>query len=377
MFLRTSSTTLHKPLVERIRIGGPITFADYMETCLYHPELGYYSGPSERQRTDYYTSVDMSPIFGRLIARQLHEMWLILGCPGNFCVAECGAGSGALAVQILDFSLSALPSFYESIDYKAIEISEKSREVAAIALAGHVSAGHASIQSAMPQTIAQGCVLTNEFLDALPVHRVVMEDSNLQEIYVDAAEDELVERKMPISSPRVNEYFRQQQVVLREGQHAEAALSASDWIGDVGRRLGRGFVLTIDYGREARELYDRHHMSGTVLAYWQHRASEEFYRAPGEQDLTSHVNFTALDLWGRKSGLVRTGLTSQTNFLLSLARQSGFGDLKRDGASESDELRSRLQFKSLIFPEGMGETFQVMVQHKGIATPELAGLKPL
>jgi SAM-dependent MidA family methyltransferase len=195
------------------------------------------------------------------------------------------------------------------------------------------------------------------------------------EIYVDAAEDTLIERKLPISSPEVRGYFRQQQ--LQEGQHAEAALCACAWIEDIGRMLSHGFVLTIDYGREARELYDEQHMSGTMLAYWQHNASEEFYRAAGEQDLTAHVNFTALDLWGAKSGLTRTGLTSQTNFLLSLAREFNFADLKVEGAGEASQVRSRLQFKSLIFPEGMGETFQVMVQHKGIAQPVLTGLKPL
>jgi SAM-dependent MidA family methyltransferase len=152
---------------------------------------------------------------------------------------------------------------------------------------------------------------------------------------------------------------------------------ACEWIETIGGILGRGFVLTIDYGREARELYDEHHMSGTMLAYWQHRASEDFYRAPGEQDLTAHANFTALDSWGAKSGLVRTGLTSQTNFLLSLAREFHFADLKVEGAGEAGQVRSRLQFKSLIFPEGMGETCQVMVQHKGIAQQVLTGLKPL
>jgi SAM-dependent MidA family methyltransferase len=175
----------------------------------------------------------------------------------------------------------------------------------------------------------------------------------------------------------VREYFRQQQVELGEGQQAEAALCGCAWIEDIGRRLSHGFVLTIDYGREARELYDEHHMSGTMLAYWQHRASEEFYRLPGEQDLTAHVNFTALDLWGRKSGFLRTGLTSQTNFLLSLVREFSFADLKAEGAGEAGQIRARFQFKSLIFPEGMGETFQVMVQHKGIAQPVLTGLKPL
>jgi SAM-dependent MidA family methyltransferase len=316
-------------------------------------------------------------MFGRLIARQLNEMWLILGRPNRFTVAEFGSGAGILALQILDFSRDELPGFYETIDYRAIEVSAKRQDVAKSVLAGHISAGHASILSEMAEAIADGCVLTNEFLDALPVHRVVMEDGNLWEIYVDAVEDALIERKLQVSSPEVREYFRQQQVELGEGQQAEAALCGCAWIEDIGRRLSHGFVLTIDYGREARELYDEHHMSGTMLAYWQHRASEEFYRLPGEQDLTAHVNFTALDLWGRKSGFLRTGLTSQTNFLLSLVREFSFADLKAEGAGEAGQIRARFQFKSLIFPEGMGETFQVMVQHKGIAQPVLTGLKPL
>jgi SAM-dependent MidA family methyltransferase len=377
MLLRTSSTPLHRLLLERIRNGGPITFAEYMESCLYHPEFGYYSRSSDRRPADYYTSVDMSPMFGRLIARQLNEMWLILGRPNRFTVAEFGSGAGILALQILDFSRDELPGFYETIDYRAIEVSAKRQDVAKSVLAGHISAGHASILSEMAEAIADGCVLTNEFLDALPVHRVVMEDGNLWEIYVDAVEDALIERKLQVSSPEVREYFRQQQVELGEGQQAEAALCGCAWIEDIGRRLSHGFVLTIDYGREARELYDEHHMSGTMLAYWQHRASEEFYRLPGEQDLTAHVNFTALDLWGRKSGFLRTGLTSQTNFLLSLVREFSFADLKAEGAGEAGQIRARFQFKSLIFPEGMGETFQVMVQHKGIAQPVLTGLKPL
>jgi SAM-dependent MidA family methyltransferase len=377
MFLRTDSTALHRLLVERIHHTGPITFADYMETCLYDPEFGYYSGRTERRRADYYTSVDMSPIFGRLIARQLNEMWVILGRPNRFTMGEFGSGTGTLALQILDFSRDQLPEFYEAIDYRAIEVSAKRQEVANSALAAHISAGHATILSEMAEAIAKGCVLTNEFLDALSVHRVVMEDGDLREIYVDAAEETLVERKLPVSSPEVREYFRQQHVELEGGQHAEAGLRACAWIEDIGRKLDRGFVLTIDYGRDARELYDEHHMGGTMLAYWQHRASEDFYRAPGEQDLTAHVNFTALDLWGAKSGFVRTGLTSQTNFLLSLAREFDFAGLKVQGAGEAGQVRSRLQFKSLIFPEGMGETFQVMVQHKGIAQPVLTGLKPL
>jgi SAM-dependent MidA family methyltransferase len=377
MFLRTASTALHKLLIENIHAGGPITFADYMETCLYHPEFGYYSGSLERRRADYYTSVDMSPIFGRLIARQLYEMWMLLASPSRFTIVELGAGTGSLARQILDFSRDKLPIFYAAIEYRVIEISVKRLDVAGGVLADHILAGHVFVLKETSEVIPQGCILSNEFLDALPVHRVVMHEGKFEEIYVDAIGDALIERRMPVSSPELEEYFRRQQVELREGQHAEAAVRACEWIETIGGILGRGFVLTIDYGREARELYDEHHMSGTMLAYWQHRASEDFYRAPGEQDLTAHANFTALDSWGAKSGLVRTGLTSQTNFLLSLAREFHFADLKVEGAGEAGQVRSRLQFKSLIFPEGMGETFQVMVQHKGIAQPVLTGLKPL
>ena len=133
----------------------------------------------------------------------------------------------------------------------------------------------------------------------------------------------------------------------------------------------------MDYGREARELYNERHMRGTLLAYHQHRAGEDFYRAPGEQDLTAHVNFTALDLWGRRAGLERAGLVSLAQFLLALGRGNEFADLYEEGQSEVERLRARLLLKNLIHPEGMGETFQVFIQYKGVETPLLTGLEPL
>jgi SAM-dependent MidA family methyltransferase len=136
-------------------------------------------------------------------------------------------------------------------------------------------------------------------------------------------------------------------------------------------------VLTIDYGHEAEELYDQRHMRGTLLAYEKHRASENFFRAPGQQDLTAHVNFTALDRHGIRAGLQRTGVTSQSNFLLSLARHSDFADLQSPNMTDSQQTRARLLFKTLIYPEGMGKTFQVLIQHKGVEQPRLSGLEPL
>ncbi len=171
------------------------------------------------------------------------------------------------------------------------------------------------------QHVPCGCIFSNELLDALPVHRVVMRAEGLREIFVDSNGERLIERELPPPSPEIAEFFERQNIALRAGQQADAGLAACRWIEDAGRRLGRGFVLTVDYGHEARELYDERHSNGTVLAYSQHRTSEDFYRAPGEQDLTAHVNFTALDIWGQRAGLKLAGLTSQTNFLLGIARQ--------------------------------------------------------
>jgi SAM-dependent MidA family methyltransferase len=219
--------------------------------------------------------------------------------------------------------------------------------------------------------------LSNELLDAMPVHRVKRENGDLREIYVAVGNDGFCEQAGPLSSSKLAQYFEEEGVVLREEQYAEVCLEAGAWIEDAGRKLKRGFVLTIDYGHEARELYDERHMRGTLLAYERHRASEDYFRAPGQQDLTAHVNFTAVDLGGQRAGLVRTGFSSQTNFLLALARSSNFEDLQSDSMDQNQQARARLLFKTLIHPEGMGETFQVLIQHKGIDAPRLAGFDPL
>jgi SAM-dependent MidA family methyltransferase len=151
-------------------------------------------------------------------------------------------------------------------------------------------------------------------------------------------------------------------------------LEACDWITEVGRRLGRGYVLTVDYGHPAADLFDDHHMRGTLLAYRNHRASEEYYATPGEQDLTAHVNFTSLETWGKRSGLETAGFTTQTAFLLALGQGNQFADLYDEGQSEAEQIRARLQLKTLIYPEGMGERFQVLVQRKGAPETPLASL---
>ena len=371
---------LLKVLRDRIRASGPLTFTDYMEACLYHPEHGYYARPEVRRFADYYTSVDVHPIFARLLARQLAEMWEVLGRPSEFRAVEAGAGEGRLAAEILGFSARALPDFFQALRYVAVERSPSRREALEKALGPHAVTERVRTSHELPDKIAAGCVFSNEFFDALPVHRVVQEKGQLKEIYVVEKDEGLGEIREEISDPAVARYFSEQHIELQEGQQAEGGLAACAWMGEAARRLERGFVLAIDYGYEAQQLYSEQHRRGTVMAYEHHHATEEYYSAPGKQDLTAHVNFSALNsLPGvpplpALEKLQRTGLVSQTSFLVALGKGNEFGDLYDAGQSEADKWRVGPGLKTLIHPEGMGEMFKVLIQHKGIAAPRLTGL---
>ena len=380
--MRCNPTPLAEILAEQIKSRGRITFAEYMEACLYHPQFGCYTRADQSERRDYITSVDVTPLFGRLLARQFHEMWTILGRPQPFTLVEAGAGTGQLAKQILDCARESLGEFYAALRYVAVERSAMRRTGQAKNLEHYIASERFCPREELPGEISCGCIFSNELFDAFAVHRVAMEKAELREIYVTHGKDGFGEELGPLSSSAISEYFDAQGIILREGQMAEANLAACNWIEEAARRLHRGFLLTVDYGHEAQQLYDERHIRGTLLAYDRHRASEEFYRAPGAQDLTSHVNFTALDLWGHRGGLLRSGFTSQTNFLLSLAKHSNFEDIENPSLSEHDKTAARSLFKTLIHPEGMGETFRVLVQHKGLLEKEterlrLAGFDPL
>src|SRR5713101_4300771 len=337
-----------------------------MRECLYHAVHGYYSKAEYTRFADYYTSVDVHPIFARLLARQFAEMWESIGRPAEFALVEAGAGAGRLASQV--------PDFYRALRYVAVERSASRREEAMIAAKRHATAGQFSASAEVPAHIAAGCFFSNELVDALPVHRVVMAGGTLKEVFAGFREGCFVDVLGPLSTCAISEYFAAQGITLCEGQHAEAGLEACDWISEIGRRLERGYALTIDYGHPASDLFDEHHMRGTLLAYQSHRANEDYYASPGEQDLTAHVNFTALESWGKRAGLETAGFTSQTAFLLALGEGNEFADLYDEGQSEAERTKARLQLKTLIHPEGMGGRFQVLLQRKGVSGAQLTGL---
>jgi SAM-dependent MidA family methyltransferase len=213
-------TQLASSLTEHIRAWGPITFAKYMDACLYDPQHGYYTRAEQLARRDYFTSVDASLIFGRLLARQFQEMWAHLGHPAEFLLVEPGAGTGALAAQILDFTAESFPEFYRALQYVAVERSATRRTGAIGTLLPHLAAKHFAMVSDMPAQIPCGCIFSNEFFDALPVHRLVREGNDLREIYVGSGTNGLCEQFGPLSSPALAEYLTEQGITLQVGQLA-------------------------------------------------------------------------------------------------------------------------------------------------------------
>jgi SAM-dependent MidA family methyltransferase len=366
-------TPLEIELVEKIGRSGPITYREFIETCLYHPQHGYYMKPRE-SAADFYTSAQLHPIFGRLIARQIAEMWTLLDSPGCLTIAEVGSGDGRLAEAILRWVERNRPEIYRSMRYVSVEISPTARAAQEKRLGEHLAARRFVAQTHMPAEPIVGCILSNELVDSFPVHVVAQQADGLKEVFVSAEEGGLGESIGEPSRAELAEYFSRLGIRLAEGQRAEVDLRAPAWIAEMARGLERGFVITIDYGQHAAELFNELHFSGTLMACREHRVHDRLLESPGEQDLTHHVNFTAVIEAGRENGLELAGLVSQMQFLMALGRANEFADLYDEGQSETDRFRARLQLKTLIYPEGMGETFQVLIQRKGVPTQPLTGL---
>jgi len=379
---RTRGERLRELILSQIQKKGPIPFSQFMEWCLYHPDYGYYR--SEQMRIgrdgDFYTSPCVHPLFGGLIAKQLAQMSEQLegAC---FDVVEQGGGRGFLCEDILRWAKKNAPVFYQRLRYHLIEISpfllkEQKERLGEIEKEGKVFwINPEAFEEG--EVLMEGCFLSNELVDAFPVHPVIFDHGSLKEIYVTQDHGQLKEYWGEPSDPRIASYFQCLGLTLQEGQRAEVNLKALDWMENVARCLKKGFVLTIDYGYLAKELYAPHRKEGTLLCYTKHRTSENPFKRLGEQDITSHVNFTSLIQKGGEVGLQFAGLVPQYQFLIALGLLQEMEALDKE-RSEMDALQWRLSLKHLIEPEmGMGEVFKVLIQHKGINQPQLDGLREL
>jgi SAM-dependent MidA family methyltransferase len=373
-----NQTPLKTLLLETLRRSGPITFERYMGLCLYHPEFGYYLRGRERTGVagDYFTSSDLHPIFARLMARQAAEMWEALGGPSRFTWVEMGAGRGLFARDFLGWVKRALPDFAAALEYVAIEPGAQQRAQVRERLAEEGLESAVRLAASLEELeLVSGCFFSNELVDAFPVAMVTRVGGHLKEIYVTREGDELRERSGPISRPEIAAAAARYADRLEEGQRVEVNLQAIQWIRSVAEKLVRGFVVTIDYGDLAERLYAGDRPCGTLMSYRGHVASEDLYSAPGECDLTAHVNFSALIDAGRDAGLELAGFTTQERFLMALGEENEFADLYDAGQTEVERLQARLKLKRLIYPEGMGNIFKVLMQQRDVAAPKLTGLK--
>ena len=355
----------------RIREMDGISFREFMELCLYHPEHGYYMISRERigRGGDFFTSTSVHALFGRLIARQLFQMWELLG-GGDFTVAEQGAGEGHLALDILDAAAAESPEFYRNLRYSLVEISPENRRRQEHLLDRHRD--RVAWSSLEEFRNVKGCILSNELVDAFPVHIVERREGKLLEVFVVEKGEALGEELRPLSTPRLEEYFDLVGAELVEGNRAEVNLEALRWIGEVGKALAEGFVLTIDYGYPASDLFAPFRREGTLMCYHRHTAGEDPYVRVGAQDITAHIDFTALERGGAAQGLQTLWFGPQYRFLMGLGFVEALMELQ---SRETDEKRARelrLTLKNLILPEGgMGETFKVLVQGKNVGQPSL------
>lgn len=361
---RVARTASHEALVAAIRdellATGRMTFARFMELALYHPRYGYYLAPESRpgRGGDFLTAPELSPFFGRCLARQLRELWTLLGAPDSFTVLEYGAGGGRLAHDILAGARDEAPDFARALRYIPHEANPYRRADATRLLHEAGFGDQIALEDpagpVKPTEPVTGCVLANEFVDALPVHRVVQREGTLLERYVRWGGDWFVEECDAPSTPRLAAALAAGGVTLTEGQQAEVSLAATDWLVTAAGRLARGAILTIDYGYPTADLYAPRRREGTFLCYYQHTANDNPYQRVGYQDMTAHVDFGALERAGAARGLTTLGLTRQAYFLTAL----GLGDLlvatQTPGRRLEDYLVDRTAVLALIDPGGMG-----------------------
>ncbi|MBE9042603.1 class I SAM-dependent methyltransferase [Oscillatoriales cyanobacterium LEGE 11467] len=372
-----------------------ITFAEYMNWVLYHPQYGYYNGKGKLGAPgDFVTSVHLCSDFGETLAEQFFQMWQVLGCPKPFHLMEMGAGQGILAGDILTYIQQKHLDFFDAIEYIIVEKSsalKKEQEQRLKRQFQTISIRWCEWEEIPPNSII-GCCFSNELVDAFPVHQFVVNGGKLQEIYVTTSSEisekteengaQFSESIGELSTPKIDRYFQTMGIDLStypDGFRSEVNLAALDWIETVAGRLQRGYLLTIDYGHNARRYYSLGRSSGTLQCYYQHRYHDNPYINVGHQDITAHVNFTALEQQGEQCGLSTVGFTQQGLFLMALGwgerlstlgRQDASGDGRTATARDIATIMQRRQvLHSLIDPMGLGG-FGVLVQSRGLSETE-------
>ena len=431
--------SLRQKIEQEIRANGPIPFSRYMELCLYDPELGYYSRHAEKfgKAGDFYTSSDVHAVFGRLMARQFEEMWRALGSPAEVELLELGPGRGLFAQDVLDWSEKKFPQFFHAVHYTLAESSPALRQRLRVTLSKHFSSakvsfpqrlkppsyggsygtaeavashGYSRVVDATSKKLRQNTtsqppeellherrtregttsvvpnnisleralapevpviLFANEFFDALPVEVL----SSQGELHISERDGRLWET-WHSASAKALQFLDRYSVHPEAGERVEAALIAQRYTSQLAMAVDCGVLIAIDYGYTRQEQLGGQHR-GTITAYRKHCASANPYEAPGEQDITSHVNFTALVAALEQGGTQVQPLLTQSQFLMGIGEHNQFADAFEECRLPQERAKVALQLKHLVTPAGMGETFHVLVASKGIDKEKIAKLSGL
>ena len=367
--------TLREEIEQEIRKTGPIPFSRYMQLCLYHPELGYYSRNAGQfgRAGDFYTASDVHAVFGRLLARQFEEMWRVLSSPPQLEILELGPGRGLFACDLLDWSEKKFPEFFGALHYSLEESSPALRERLGESLRDRFESGKAWLcgEGAALGPETPRIVFANEFFDAQPVEIL----SKAGKLQVDSRDGKFVESWVGASAEELD-FLERYGVQPDTHERLEISLASQIQMRRAAGLVTRGFIVAIDYGYTREEqLAGRHR--GTLKAIRQHSVSGNPYEAPGEQDITADVNFTALAAVAEQAGMLVQPLRTQSQFLMGIGEKNQFADAFEDCRLPQERAKVALQLKHLVTPAGMGESFHVMIASRGVeeeAATKLSGL---
>ena len=364
-------SSLTERLVERIRSEGPITFYEWMKAALYDPEDGYYFC-SDRERWgrqgDYRTSPERSVLFAATFARYFAELHREMGSPPTLNIVEVGAGAGHFAETVLETLQLRFPDIFSRTSYFIDEASPDSRSRAKLRLARFGTRIEFQPLAAL-EPLGHAIVFSNELLDAFPVHRVTMRRDELRELHVGLNESgnfDWVVRQA--STPRLREYFDRLGVYLSEGQVADVNLEVENWLELVSAKLGSGYLITVDYGAEAPVLFNpREPGEGSLRAILKHQVSRDVLLRPGQQDITSSVDWALVKQAGSRNGLEVVAFERQDRFLLDAGLLEEMDLRVRETSRGSEQLRVTTSAREMILPGSAAESFQVLVQKKNVA----------
>lgn len=356
---------------DEVRRRGRVTFAEFMRWALYHPRHGYYMTKVRTGRAgDFVTNAQTGPLFGRLLAASFMEMWDALGSE-KFTLVEVGGSDGTLAESVLRALEEKGRERWVSLHL--VEASPVARQAARRRLSryGHVHL-HGSLAEMEHTAGIEGCVYSNEYFDALPFHRVVWKDGKLWELWVEMEGETLCERPGP-PTPGLAEAFASTGIVLEDGQEGEVCLAMEESVEEISRMLSRGFVMTVDYGGAAAELFGAHRPRGTRRTFSNHAVGDDPFVEIGQRDITAHVDFTRLARLGSARELEPLTYARQGSYFLS----AGENVLRSavEGAPDADRPKIARQVQQLIHPHAFGGAFQILVQGKNVGGVTLSGAK--